>query len=430
MVALVLQHFTPWQALMDTADFIRERMFKNLNENERLLKEAALDVVKEFRSVLFSTAQRLDSQRVQELMRLDPFTFQSWSPAQWQAFFDSILNDGTGWSSRGGSVTDVLRLEAENCRLRQDGEHIRKSNDKLQGQAADLQRRLAEVETRLRHLQAARSGAEPASSIETIDNGVYVPLLKAMKEWQVPTPPARFKTLVSDDPVRWRRQSMSLYIMASTGISSRVELDYLVGVLEGVKSRSSSLRTTLDLLADHGLAIGGSFSVAYGAFQSALSVMRLSEAGKELCRILGWEPVESEWERINRLHDGERSRDHTFGLLAFSLHARLRGWQVQVIPDVSGTWQPDVRIQRQETGLFVEVEMSEKENPAKWQQLAALQGKVALCAATRKQQAALTSDCKMLKLAGMATSLENLVAERIPDIKSETPLWEETWEAS
>ncbi len=387
-------------------------------------------MVIEFRSVLFSTAQRLDSQRVQDVMRLDPFTFQSWSPAQWQAFFDSLLNDGKGWSSRGGSVADVLRLESENRRLRQDSEHLRKNNETLRSQAADLQRRLTEIETRLRHLQAARSGPVPTPAVDAIESGVYAPLLKAMREWQVPTPPARFKALVSEDPLRWRRQSMSLYIMASAGISSRVELDYLVGSLEGVKSRSSSLRTTLDLLADHGLAIAGSFSVIYGAFQSALSVMRLSETGKELCRILGWEPVESDWERINRLHDGERSRDHTFGLLAFSMHARLRGWQVQLIPEVAGEWQPDMHIQRAETGLYVEVEMSEKENRAKWQHLAELQGKVALCAATRKQQAALTGDCKLLKLAGMATSLENLVADRIPDIKPETPLWEETWEAS
>ncbi len=184
------------------------------------------------------------------------------------------------------------------------------------------------------------------------------------------------------------------------------------------------------MLAERGLAIAGNFNVTHGAFQSALSVMHLSEYGKELCRILGWTPIESDWERINRLHEGERSRDHTFGLLAFSMHARLRGWQVQLIPEVAGEWQPDLHIQRQESGLYVEVEMSEKENRAKWQHLAGLQGKVALCAATRKQQAALTSDCKLLNLAGMATSIENLVADRITDIKPETPLWEETWEAS
>ncbi len=167
--------------------------------------------------------------------------------------------------------------------------------------------------------------------------------------------------------------------MATAGISTRVELDYLVGALEGIKSRSSSLRTTLDMLAERGLAIAGNFNVTYGAFQSALSVMHLSEYGKELCRILGWTPIESDWEHINRLHEGERSRDHTFGLLAFSMHARLRGWQVQLIPEVVGEWQPDLHIQRQESGLYVEVEMSEKENRAKWQHLNALQGKVALC---------------------------------------------------
>ena len=59
-----------------------------------------------------------------------------------------------------------------------------------------------------------------------------------------------------------------------------------------------------------------------------------------------------------------------------------------------------------------------------------LAGKLAGGTATRKQQALLTSECKQLKLAGQAASLENLVADRIPDIQPETPLWEETWEAS
>ncbi len=430
MAGLAEPFFNPWQVLMDSAGLFRERMLKDLNENERLLKEAALQVVKEFRSVLFAAAQRLDSRRVQDVLRVDPQTFQSWSPVQWQVFFDSLLNDGSGWSSRGGSMEDVLRLEAENRRLRKESDQARKQSEALREQAADLQRRLGELEERLRHLQTAHRAPDASAMPDAAVNNAYAPLLKAMREWQAPTPPARFKAMVSEEYLRWRRQSMALHIMAVSGISTRVELDYLVGALEGVKSRSSSLRTTLDMLSDRGLAISATFNVTYGAFQSALAVMRLSESGKELSRILGWEPIEADWERADRLQEGERSRDHIFGLLAFSMHARLRGWQVRLFPEKDGDWNPDIHIQRQEASLYVEVELSEKENPAKWQRLAALQGKVALCAATRKQQAMLTSACKMLKLAGMAASLENLVAERISDIRPETPLWEETWEAS
>ncbi len=220
MSALVFPYSFPWKAVMDSANLVRERMFKDLTENERLLKEAALQVVQGFRGVLFSTAQRLDSQRVQDVLRVDPLTFQSWSPGQWQVFFDSLLNDGTGWSSRSSSVTDLLRLEAENRRLRQDAEHARKQSEANKSQTADLQRRLDELEARLRHLQSARSVPDPAPMPDPAENNAYAPLLKAMRAWQVPTPPARFKAQVSEDPVRWRRQSMSLYIMATAGIST------------------------------------------------------------------------------------------------------------------------------------------------------------------------------------------------------------------
>ncbi len=65
MSALVFPYSFSWKAVMDSANLVRERMFKDLTENERLLKEAALQVVQGFHPVCFFTAQRLDSQRVQ-----------------------------------------------------------------------------------------------------------------------------------------------------------------------------------------------------------------------------------------------------------------------------------------------------------------------------------------------------------------------------
>ncbi len=74
------------------------------------------------------------------MLRVDPLTFQSWSLEQWQYFFDSLLNDGNGWSSRGSSVSDLLRPQTENRRLRQDAEYARKQSEANKTQAADLQR--------------------------------------------------------------------------------------------------------------------------------------------------------------------------------------------------------------------------------------------------------------------------------------------------
>ncbi len=40
------------------------------------------------------------------------------------------------------------------------------------------------------------------------------------------------------------------------------------------------------------------------------SILQLTGCGKELCRALGVEPVESDWEKIVRLYKGEEQEGH------------------------------------------------------------------------------------------------------------------------
>jgi len=409
---------------MDNAETIRSRMISDLLASERTLKESALQVIQDFRTVMFYVARQVDGWRVQDLQRVDPNFFQNWTPVQWRAFFEQSLNNPAAWRVNRDRSEEEHKLVLENQAL------LKKLNAQSQS-IEDLRDEIAHLKKRKPSQQRSQPESAGAS------NGADVPafynsILTQMQKWTPPTIPARFKQMVSNEDVRWRRQSMALAIMATTGISTRLELDQLVGTLEEMKARSGSLRAALDMLTEKELVRSDVFSIQIGTFQSALAVIKLSDDGKELCSILGWSPVEADWERIDRLHQGEHSRDHTFGLLAFAMHARLRGWRADILPDIEADddpWQPDILLQHGSDRRYVEVEMSDKENAAKWKQQARLQQHAAFCTATNQQRAALVSDCKRLKLPGMGTSLEALVGERVQDLRVETPLWVETWDA-
>ena len=130
-----------------------------------------------------------------------------------------------------------------------------------------------------------------------------------------------------------------------------------------------------------------------------------------------------------RLHEGQRFPEHTLAVLAFTMHARKRGWATQVLPELTGSKSvPDAWIMRGEEKLYVEVELGDKESIAKWRnQSTPNDGRTALCVATQKSRTHLVGECKLDKLPGMATDLESLIMGKFKNINSDTPLWMENW---
>jgi hypothetical protein len=144
--------------------------------------------------------------------------------------------------------------------------------------------------------------------------------------------------------------------------------------------------------------------------------------------LFGLDPQENGWERLIRLHEGERFPNHTLAVLIFALHARKRGWATQVLPPVESPAAPDLLLQRGDQKYFVEVELGQREKPNKWRNLAELNnGKISLCAATPDTRKRLVGDCRLDKLNGIATDLETLVKTKFQTISEETPLWLEEW---
>ena len=203
---------------------------------------------------------------------------------------------------------------------------------------------------------------------------------------------------------------MVLYLMAEKGLSLRLEILEAIAEVDDVKAHSGSLkRMIVNGLIPKGLVTGDNFRMQLSR-PAQLAVLRLTDDGRELCRILGWEPVESEWERMIRLHNGDDQREHTAGVLAFAYHSRRRSWKVEVLPPVEGKAEPDVLVEQGEDKICVEVELG-NDKPAKWRNLNTLQGFVALCAATEDKRSRLVAECKLDKLKGMATDIETLIQE-------------------
>jgi DNA-binding PadR family transcriptional regulator len=251
----------------------------------------------------------------------------------------------------------------------------------------------------------------------------------------IPALPEAYKTL-GENGRAWDRYALALHLLGKWGIVAKVEI---IGILcravvnkntgkLGVGEGSGSLKGILERLEEQGYVCLGKLGLEKIGF--GLNFYRLTPLGEALYQAVEREkPVESEWARLNRLHEGEQYEEHTAACLAFAMHARRRGWGVRVLPEVAGRSAPDVAVMRDGSHIHVEVELStgREENPAKWQNLAeANQGFVAFCAATEERRERFISACRAEHLPGMATDLKTL-ATPYDDVPLDAGLWASTW---
>jgi len=162
---------------------------------------------------------------------------------------------------------------------------------------------------------------------------------------------------------RWRRMVAITLLMAQTGVSTAQELVRLTGLDK--KSLHIVLDSMLDLLDP---LIESRLIHAGGRGQ--IRVVVLTDYAKNLCRALGVEPVESDWEKIMRLHNGEVQVFHASLVLITAYQARLRGWKAEVMPfDPQETpwFQPDLKVTDPEGWFYYcEVETRSRVKPKKW----------------------------------------------------------------
>jgi hypothetical protein len=221
---------------------------------------------------------------------------------------------------------------------------------------------------------------------------------------------------------RWPLIATGLYLLASQTTSVRYELETLLGKAFDKDPDSKLIRGIFrrELLRED-LIYAKTFRIVWGYHR--LSAVRLTERGKQVCRSFGWEPHESEWQRLIIRHSGDRQLQHTGAVMTFSLGARLRGWNVTLLPETNiPFFFPDLLIEKNGERMYVEVELGSRKKE-KWQLYKRTQGFAALCAKTSASRDTLVCECNDEKLGGMATDLHYLVKNRDP----QSPLWIDKW---
>ncbi len=407
-----------------------DRALTDMLDAERRLRAVSEAAARELSQTLVDVAVRVDGERLEKLRRADPAVPGKWAPVDWKTFFAAIPPRSGGWAS----LTKIIQRDTT-------------EENRLRKQVAELQEKIEHLTAQVSRSEQIVRDPVGVSANNTTDASPAVPLISSEKtdftlcaedlvadvtsrlpdfpkEW-----PSSAVRRALDTGIAMQRYWVVLYLIGRWGICSQFEMDDLLGHAVEISPGSGSLRRPQANLVKANFA--EEKKIELGNPKTSLLLIRLTPDGAGLFKTLfGMNPVETDWSRLERLHEGERFPEHTLAVLIFAMHTRKRGWQTHILPPVEGTNAvPDIAIRKGDTTWHVEVELSRKENPAKWQNIAALnqEKKVALCAATVEGRKRLTGDCVLAKLPGIATDLATLIKPKYKTITAEVPLWAEAW---
>jgi hypothetical protein len=429
----------------------RERAHQDLVDSERSQRQAAERMARELAKVLQEVATLFDGTRLEALRRVDPQVPMYWTPDDWRIFFaETPLPGVSSWGSAANlRVAELERTIAElKAHLAETEAMVHLGTPTTEGpnlQAPVRAPRPVQPSKRWTRQDAANATKQSLPSPmpvsfdlpEDVTPPIDGLLSRAREIWSsLPTTcPAAFQKSLpgggrsSEDLKKaYQRRWLTLYLVGGCRINAKLEIEDLLAMVGGMASRAGSLGRIIDDLLGAGILIGEIAQI--NPPKSSLRLLKLSPDGVRLFKILfDRDPQETDWERLVRLHEGDRFPEHTLAVLIFALHARKRGWATQILPPVEGTKAvPDLAVLRGDQTLYVEVELGQKESPSKWRNQAKLNdGKVALCAATPETRKRLAGDCRLDKLSGLATDLETLVKVKFKEIREDTPLWLEEW---
>ena len=425
---------------------VRTNALDDLLDAERHFRSQAEIALRELQSVLTELAQRVAGSQLEDIRRIDPTAPEYWEPERWRKFLARLPKQvgSNGWNENLLAEVEILKAENQaltiklaTLSLATSPSPVRsnfRSNSELP--AIDPIPGPVDPDTILEP-----DGPPIAEELVSHSRSIaHADLLRELRALRLPAMlPARFQSCFPKSGVNegdWERQvRRKLYVLflLGLGLDIRLEIDYLISQVEGIGSRTGALRRIYDSLVEKNLIDRDVLEMS--APNTSLAMLQLTQEGSEFCQILSWEVNESERQRLNRLHQGEQFPQHTLAIMIFAMHARLRGHQVEVLPELSGVETnaiPDVSVSRRPSDpkdepVYVEVELSKKELDPKWRNLTELQGSVALCARTVRRRTRLVGDCKLKNLHGCATDLETLIACKVPDISGDSPLWAEQW---
>lgn len=146
----------------------------------------------------------------------------------------------------------------------------------------------------------------------------------------------------------WKQTCHVLYTMALRGWSVWSDLVFNSQISKRTSTKILQELERAGLVKVGEYALRGTISNPQ-CFVVKFKVIELTQLGRVNCANVGWNPVESEWHRLRRLHEPKNqiSKKHSAYVLHFAHHARLRGWDATILPDISDVnpfFQPDLEV--------------------------------------------------------------------------------------
>ncbi len=415
-----------------------ERVQRDLIEAEREQRKNAELLARELAKILQELAIAFDGTRLESLRRDDPKVPLYWTPKDWREFFAKVPPPAkAGWGQ-----TDSIRVQELERTIKELKQRLA-DTEKLLTEPAPVQPAAQGSKVSVASSMGKERSAAPQPAAFDVPGEMRPPLgsllARAREVWSnlSGTCPTAFRTALpgggrtgQDQQKAYKRYWLMLYLIGGCGLNANLEIDDLISLTNGLSSRPGSFKDIKkDLEAGRIVHVD---RLQLGLPHTSLKLFRLTDDGRRLFQILfHQDPIENDWELLLKGHEGGRFPEHTLAILIFTMHARKRGWATQVLPPVQNTKAaPDALVLKGGERWYVEVELSQKENPAKWKNLAALNGgKVAICAANPEHMTRLVGDCRLTNLPGIASNRETLVKETKPyqAINEQTPFWLERW---
>lgn len=217
-----------------------------------------------------------------------------------------------------------------------------------------------------------------------------------------------------------QRIESAVQILAE-GVCLRAEVQYCMGIYGG------SIQRLVKTLLELGLVEQKFF----GNGQTKYAILSLTDGGVAYATELGYAIRKSEWDILVQCHNAEEYSQHAFAILLFAYHARRRGWQVEICPEVdSKVFVPDVLITKDSERVYVEVEVlrhpkrrrdgADNTWVRKWRNQWLFQRRVAVATLTPARRVGIVAYLRP-RHPGMATDLATLAKN--PDCD----LWVERW---
>ena len=382
-------------------------MFGSILQAERSQRQKLQQDLARVQNLLHVAIRTLDpdlieAQRHQNPQFLDQLDLDGWT----QLLQDAKRRDLDRWWGGG-----------EQPHLKERLQRLQKENTRLLQRLGIAQRRVTALTLHLQEVEVKHETWRQANAPAPLHmpGGITLPLLP-------PAPPPDFRELLLDDT--WERDSQFLAILAVTGWSQQhALLDELANRLD-ISPKSGTFTRQVKRMAAAGLIHKESIPVPFGR----VNILRLTNMGRHLADALNIIPVESEWERLQRMR-GAGLDDHHAMICLFSMAARQRGYRTQVCPPLEASATcPDVLIVNPKIERnYVFVEMGDSpagERIDQWQAVAKVQGFVALCASTAESRQALLKVASDAGLTGRVTDFESL-RQHLPNT-----LWAEQWPAA